>query len=228
MSPVSVERVLRVLQGAENDLFIVFSGRGMWRTTLDVLRANPAIPRREVVAGWMTRMYVHYALMGIRRQLSNNPEDVSLRRMLQLVVDNPHLFTRGAFVARHGYTDPYDIKFANDRFEQWGPNGSAHLVPSVVQADIDSLLVMAERVENFATKTVAHLDREYAYPEGIVDIDKITWNDIDAVMDEMESVLQKYYPLVAGTGINSATPVPVLGWERAYTVPWKPEGQRRT
>lgn len=222
--PGTLEGVRRILQGAENDLFPVFSARGMWRETLAILRANNNIPFKGGVVGCMALMYAHYALIGVRCQLSNNAEDVSLRRLLGLIFENPHLFTRAEFVARHPYTDPDDIAFAEGRFDVWGPNGAAHLDPSIVRADMDSLKAVAEHAGNFATKTVAHLDREYAYIEGILDIDKITWNDLDAAMDQIEALLLKYYPLVAGTSLASATPVPILGWERAYTVPWIPDG----
>lgn len=224
MSPIHIEQVLRILQGAENDLFPVFSARAMWRETLAIVKANDNIPFKGGVVGWMARMYAHYALIGVRRQLSNNPTDVSLRRVLELVFENAPLFTRAEFVAGHHYTDPDDIAFANGRFDEWGPDGAAHLDPSLVRADIDSLKAVAEHAANFATKTVAHLDREYAYPEGIVDIDKITWNDIDDAMDQIEVLLLKYYPLVHGSSLSSATPVPILGWQRAYTVPWIPAG----
>jgi len=73
--------------------------RYIYRTVIDIVKSNPNIQTDDTFYGWMTTNYVASQVIGIRRQLDNRADSVSLARLLQEVIKSPQVLSKERYLA---------------------------------------------------------------------------------------------------------------------------------
>jgi hypothetical protein len=216
-----LERWRRWLDGICNDICWIHTDRFYWREVSKMVQRNPEIPGPGPIMRWMLRLFVNNLAMGIRRQADHRDDVVTLGRLLRSIVDNPTCASRKQFIAR--YEDgPLEQEMANRHFDQFTDPGGDHVAVRVVEADISRLETETARVIEYATKHGAHLDRKYAYPEGLQPSDFPNLDEMDKALDAVGELLKRYYLLLTSNCLLSPEPVPQFNWQQAFSVAWCP------
>ncbi len=89
------------------------------------------------------------------------------------------------------------------------------LLGTKVAADIHRLATVTASCERFADKRVAHHDRGKAPASP-------SYDELDAGLDELDTLFRKYYLLVTGKAMHSTTPFIAFNWQKAFEHAWKP------
>lgn len=77
-----------------NGIFRLFHDRGIWRTVLAMLDANPQVSRRGLGEYWLGSCYTDSMLIGIRRETGADNQSIGIRRSLNSLASNPRMATR--------------------------------------------------------------------------------------------------------------------------------------
>ena len=179
-----------------------------------IIKANPRIHQESSFYSWMSDVYVAAATMGVRRQVDNDSQSISLVRLLEEIKKNPEVLTRKWFVAL--YTDPGIRALIADRdFDRFAGTIGTHVDPSFVEADIVALKSKAKNLERYATKLVAHLDKK-----GPTTIP--TFHDLEECVDFMEELLKKYLLLLRADCYTQILPTWQYDWQAIFREPWIP------
>jgi hypothetical protein len=121
--------------------------------------------------------------------------------------------TRDRHVALYA-EDGMPADLANREFDRLSEPGAASLVKKHVQPDIDALRGAAADLERYATKRIAHFDKE---PPTVIP----KFSDLNAALDVFEKLVKRYRLLLRAIG-GEVLPVIVEPWERVLTEPWIP------
>lgn len=107
---------------------------------------------------------------------------------------------------------PADI--AEREFDCVAGPGSPHFERRQVQPDIDSLRDAADRLQQYASRRIAHLDREE--PKEIP-----TFSDLDAALDVFERLVKRCRLLLRKIA-GDVLPIIAYPCEAVLTEPWIP------
>jgi len=161
------------------------------RQYLEIVRLNKEIQSPPDFHEWTMRNYGSYIVMAIRRQLDNDSDVVSLRRLLSEMKRFPQVLSKQWFRSLYkSATETIHIpleSFADGDFEENAGN-MEHFDPSI-----------AHRTK---VKTI------------------ITFSEINKFLDEFESIVKKYVLLLTASGYSSLIPVPQYDWLTIFTKAW--------
>jgi hypothetical protein len=151
--------------------------------------------------------------MAVRRQLKVSKDAISLTRLMTEIADDPHLINRDYWI---GLFKGYPIEpLAGEMFDRTFGEGAKHLDPATVTDDLASLRVLAQGVETWGDKRVAHHD---AGPEPVTP----TFAELDQTLDAISELLKKYYAFVTADAIAYTTPTIQHNWKRVFDLAWAP------
>ena len=183
----------------------------------DIIRANPQLTNaRSHFFQWMGDVFVASAAVAVRRQTDNSDDSVCLRRLLREAREYPHIVTRAHYLSLCGASDD-EADFDNSSFDQWAGEAGGHLDTNLVEADLQSLLDVSERIRHYANKRVAHYDRRGVTP-GMMP----TFDDLDEAYRVIEGLTQKYHLILTGVWIGQLRPTIIYPWKDVFRVPWIP------
>jgi hypothetical protein len=162
---------------------------------LDRDSLNP--PPSQTWRAHYARLYVDGQSVAVRR-LTGGPaskKDACLYRILSILSDNANTITIDRIAQMHAYTatgstDPDVVKRHAGAIErEWG-NGTGALDTNRIRDDLATLRRDTESITTWATKTVAHLDRN---PPGTP-----TFGELDAAIADVTAIFRKYGRLLTG------------------------------
>jgi len=185
--------------------------RHVYRTVIDIVKANPSIQTDDTFYGWMTTNYVAGQVIGIRRQLDNRTDSVSLARLLREVIKNPQVLSRERYLAF--YKADFPDEYARRNFNNLAGGGHDHVNPESIASDLSLLKDKAEKIGKYASKKIAHLD-EAGYEE------LPTCDDLDNCLDYLEKLLKKYINLFTADSRIRILPTWQYDWTEIFQVPW--------
>jgi len=180
-------------------------------------------PRLQSLPGvfsrWMAANYVAAASLAVRRQIVRDTKSICFDQLLEEFGRSPSLFSRDNF--RSYYNPRLDLAPLADRmFDKFAGLGGDRLSREVIKADRTKLRKATEKAERFATKALAHLDKDPPGPT--------TFGDVDSALDTLEQLVEKYLQLF-GTSAK-LLPTIVVDWKGVFTEPWivkQPRAARR-
>jgi hypothetical protein len=179
----------------------------------EIVAANPRLHQPSYLYEYLEGTYAASAAAGIRRHArsDDHDRDASLIGLLYAIRAQPELLTRARHVRL--YQDvgaPADL--AEKEFDRLAGAGQPHLERRHIQPDVDALIEASEILERFATKRIAHLDKEppSAIPK---------FSDLDRAFDVFERIVKRYKLLLHGDG-GDIVPIIAEPWERVLTEPW--------
>jgi hypothetical protein len=195
-----------------NDMVHQAASRAVFRETMEIVRANPAIPKASDLFEFLEQWCVDSIVMGLRRQIKVDPDSVSLTGLLYDIALNSGLLSRVRFVALY---PSEKRRFADAAFDKHVGVGASHVNAAAVRADIEKVRRLAQRCEDYADRLVAHRDKR-----GVSAVP--TYKELNKAIDFAESLLKRYYFLLRADSLVSVEPRFPLPWKRVFTVAWAP------
>jgi AbiU2 len=168
--------------------------REVWQQVRDMLtREHERFEGDGTFLGPFTKMYVDSQAITVRRLADRSPDAVSFARLLNQIHDHPSVVSRERFVRTYrdvggsGWSDDY----GNEDYDRYAGRGRNELDRPWLDRDLQRLLKDAEKVVDYANRTVAHNDRR-AF-EG-----QVTFAELAQVVDDVRKLWNKYYLLLTG------------------------------
>ena len=174
---------------------------------------NPNIQKPNSFFQFIGQTYYDYGVIAVRRQIKFDCESISFIRLLQEIIENPHLVTREQFVNLYR-ADMKDE--ANQIFDQWFQEEcTGHIDPNMVQQDMDELKKHGGKLEEFADRRVAHHDRRS--PKTIP-----TYSELDVAIDCLKKLTRKYVLLFEARDLGDDLVARFIEdyWEEIFSQPW--------
>lgn len=181
---------------------------------LEIIKANKEVQTPPDFHAWTIRNYGSYVVMAIRRQLDNDSDVISLKRLLTELKESPQLLTKAWFRTLYTSTPnngPIPMEaFADGDFTRHAGN-MEYFDPTVAEADLTQLETLGKAITRYANKQIAHRTKVEA---------TLTFSEINKFLDEFESIVKKYIFLFTASGYSSLTPVFQYDWEVIFTKVW--------
>lgn len=215
-----IRRWKRWLKTINNDIVSLNHQRHIFREIAESFRTKLALQTDATVWNWLAGNYATTTAVGVRRQIDRRKDVISLERLLTEIAENPAVLTRSWFERQYVRGKPplqrasYQ-KMAERDFQRFAGRSAKQISARMVVADRAKLRKTAARLRHYVNKRVAHRARSgYRGPA--------TFADLNAAVDELASLLQKYSLLLNQAGMISVEPVIQGDWEAVLRVPWKP------
>ena len=167
----------------------------------------------------LTAGLISSAAVAVRRQTDNDDNSICLRRLLRETRDYAHIVTRSHYLALSAPAGSQEFltTLNNYTFDEWAGEGVDHPDPARVEADLQSLLNVSERIRHYVNKRVAHFDRNGVRPDMMP-----TFQDLDDASKVIESLTQKYHLIFTGVWIGQLRPTIIYPWTEVFSLPWIP------
>lgn len=169
----------------------------MYNEFCDIIKSNPSINKPNAFHDFIKLGYSSHVVLGVCRQVDKDKSALSLINLMEKIFDNPQKITKDWFVDQ--YKAPLDEAFGKRDFED--NFGKLDFVdPSIIYADIGSLIFYTKEIKKFRDKRIAHLDKNKKL------IFNINFNDINIAIKIIEKLSIKYYLLLHQGGYTTLTP----------------------
>jgi hypothetical protein len=194
----------------------------IWTEVQEVIKANPELHRPSEFYRWMRDMYVSGISMAIRRLTDDHTRSVSFFRFLKLVKGNPGLVSRRRYRKLFKDDDVFVEQLRELGLENDYPNddytrlvgGGKQPTPDQVQAELDEMRRLTEKIVALADTTVAHHDRERP-------AELPTFADVEVAIQLFERLLKRYRLLFDATSMSTDTTFQ-YDWKAIFRTPWIP------
>lgn len=159
---------------------------------------------------FVLRSDVTRAALGVRRHVKNDKKAVSLVRLMSQMATCAHAITV-EFYLQHFPAGAEGIEWQEASFQTLSADGTK-VSAQIIDADLAGLKQLAATIEGFADRKLAHLDKRGF--DG-----RFAWRDLDACIDDFNSVACKYLCFLTGTARTSLAPVLQYDQERIFKMP---------
>jgi hypothetical protein len=197
-----------------NETITLFSYRSFYRGVGEMTQNNQNIPPSsffDALGSW----YATTQSIAVRRQTDLDRQAVSVARLLSNMAANPTVMTRSRYTSMYDDEGHWQTR-ANGTYDKYAGEGAETIAPERYQADLDEFLKVAQPIKDYVDRMVAHNDQREL-------TDLPTFKDLNAAIDLLESLLNKYMVLLTATSVPSADPVHQADWKAAFRVPWLQE-----
>ena len=191
---------------------LVWSGN-LYKEMREIVAANPAINRGNKFYDWLTRNYVHTALMGLRRQLDRHRDAISLRKLLDDMQVNYSLLTREYHLSLY----LNDMRILGERtFDQLSGEGQDIYPQEKIEADLQRLEEIDALHKEFIDRRIAHYDK----------VNRLgtlpTFQELYDAVNDMEKTVIKYHLLLKAETVR-LLPITQYDWKVIFRSPWLTE-----
>ncbi len=203
----------RWVETVYSELVHLADNRQIFRDTQAVAKNNPVINKENAFWEFILTSYTTHASLAVRRQLDRDRRSVSLRLLLEDILEHPQALTRRrllCLLTRYGMPK----KYANDLIDRTKKMGRVHISPKAVRHDIICLKRTCGKIQRFVNKTAAHNSK---HPLRSLP----TFSDLDKAIDCIESIFKPYVFLVKRNGVRRFAPVHTEDWKWIFDVPWR-------
>ncbi|MEW5813745.1 MAG: hypothetical protein AB1925_30350 [Actinomycetota bacterium] len=163
------------------------------------------------------RMYIESQASAIRRLGDSDRRKLSLRRLIGQLEEHRTAFTRTVFVQRWmdraNQSGGVFESMAHADFDQFTDQpGDEDLSCQLLQRDRNQLSDITKEVVDYANAVVAHASAD---PSGAA----VTYAEFNAAIDLLGEMLKRYYLLINGGGLTTATPTIQGDWIDVFRRP---------
>lgn len=177
-----------------------------------IIHANHSLPPGNSFYEFLNHGYTALGVMGVRRQVKQQKDSISLASLLIDIQDNPQIISLQKFKSLYDESI-FDRELAESHFSGFKTPDADHVDPGMVTRDIASLRDSVKGCEDFADRKLAHSDPRTVAPHP-------TFNDLHACVDLIEELALKYRLILTAKGGNSLTPIILGNWKAIFKVPW--------
>jgi hypothetical protein len=163
--------------------------------------------------------YAQVGAAGIRRQLKDEQDSISLMRFLRIVKSHPGLVSQKHYVSLFDKSPEWLRATAKTTFDEYsGKRGRsrAYIRRALVSGDIRALRSPSfRRIEEWVDRYVAHID-----PRGMR-LPAPRWRELRACLKTLDRILGRYHLLLKG---HSGTLRPTIldDWTEVFAFAWAP------
>lgn len=197
------------LDKIENEVTRLVENRYIFWEVQKIIKNNPKIQKPSAFYEWLGNVYATSAVIGIRRQIDERKDVITLARLLHEIMDTPQVITRRRFISLYK-NFPQDI--AHKEFDRLAGRGG-YVDPAIVREDLRKLRDKSKELKKYANRRIAHFDRSaYRHP--------LTFREINQCLNFMEKLVIKYIRLFRAAGYESLVPVFTYDWKKIFKYPW--------
>ena len=183
----------------------------VYRDLQSMIDNNKDLQKPSLFYDFMFTSYAAWAVMAVRRIAKAQKDSISFIGLLEDMGENYQLLTRERFVSlyRPEMKDCAERDF--DRIS--GVEGSPYISPDMISVDIAELEAVAQTIEAYADKYVAHHDRRKLH-------NLPTWNDLGHCIKVVEKLALKYQFLFRAISYETLLPTIIDDWKEVFYIPW--------
>ena len=221
--PSLIERWVEMTARIEHEMVDLLWQREQIRGVAKMIDGNPRLLNSNKPFLWeVRRWYMVFAAMAVRRQTDQETNLVSLAQLLLEMQERPECITialmEEPFNAHYPtIADPaFKSALVDIPWKEWSiADGSFNV--QRVSNDLDTLVQTSKELYIFASATIAHTSQK-AIEKGT----KLTFDDMDKMIDLLEKLVLSYRGLLTGAGGWTLVPTPQYDWYEEFRFAWKP------
>lgn len=193
------------------DIVGLFYERTMYRQYWNIVVDAPDVVRSgPQFHSWVRHNYARAVALGLRRQVDQRRDVVSLRRLMIELAAASEGVTREWYVDMAG-PDEFLQKRARESFDRWGQD---HVERRTVRQDIDRLVEVTSPAVQWVDSTVAHLGANRKELEI-----SLKFTDLHEAVDVVVELYKSYSTLLTGA-YPAVEQLAVDPWEHIFEVAW--------
>ena len=178
-----------------------------------IIIENPRTQWPSVFSRYLGRIYLSYALSGLRRQMKPHKDSISFVGLLDEIAKNPEELSSNYYCSHRSESEaPQQLdrvgldyqQVIKAEFEQYADASGEHVYPQMVKDDLDKLKKAAKACEDFADKRIVHQDNRD--PKG-----DPTFDQLDNCIKLLDQTYVKYHLLFYAEGMNTLMPTRQFG-----------------
>jgi len=205
----------RWIEEIHKEIKDLLEDRLIFRGVREMIKNNPKIHKQSAFYDFLGRAYGTLALMAIRRQIKTGNKSISFAKLLEEICEDPEILSKEQFV--NLYKGSGAENAASKDFDDLVGKGRSYINPNKVCSDLDELGQKTKKVEKIVDKRLAHRD------EGAININNITFKEIDECIDFLEDLLKNYYYLILAVDKKRILPeFPPDEWKAIFRERWLP------
>jgi len=184
----------------------------VFKDVINIIQNNPKLNSQNIFYDYLFSSYASLILSGIRRQIKEDKDSISLLRFLNEIIESPQIISQEFFINNYKNTGIEEISAIND-FNQFAGEIKSYVDNSKISNDVKLLMEKAKILELYADKIIAHCDS--SPPKNIP-----KFEEIDIFLMFLEDLLKKYFLLLRGTCIVKIEPTFQYDWKNIFNIPW--------
>lgn len=189
-----------------------------------IIKNNPKIDKPNLFYDFIKIGYISHVVLGICRQIDKDEHSLSLVNFLNKVFDNCEKIRKDWFVKQYEKSgldkifgrSGYGKHIAERDFKKHF--GELDFIdPSMVCADIGSLIFYSKEIKKYRNKRIAHFDKDKK-GKVVFNLDFKTLNKSIKVIEELT---KKYYLLLHQSWFQTLLPVDnTENYKKIFHTPW--------
>ncbi|MDB5189997.1 MAG: methylase [Parcubacteria group bacterium] len=200
------------LEGITNNVIDMVESHFLFVRTMEVATANLDLGEGGFFWDHLKKNYASAMVLGIARQVDDRKEVESLHKFLKDLKKNHKIITKDWYASEYEKSPALGKEFGEIAFEKDFGSGES-LDETIVQTDIDALVLTTSKIEDFRHKRVAHKNKDKTL------IFDVSFDDLTHALEELERIVKKYQVLINQSGME-LMPAIQYDWEKVYRVPW--------
>jgi hypothetical protein len=203
------ERWVEQFERIENQTYTLFLYREYWQGLAEITQ-NADLPPSgifDAFGAW----YATTQATSVRRQVDRRRRTVSFWRLLDEMARHPEVMTRERHV-QIWTGDRAFLQEAHRNYDRFAGVGSDRISSERTIEDRDRLDSLATPVVDYVNVAIAHTAE--------VEDKVATFAELNAAIEGIGELLQKYSSLLRAASLPILTPVHQYDWKAPFRVPW--------
>jgi hypothetical protein len=145
------------LDRIDDDITGLWLNRDVWRTVVDIVRKNPAVPKSHFFQ-YFVDSYITTQAVGVRRQADSAKEVISMARLLDNISKHPQALSRPRFLSSYEKESVAQWVGGQEWDRVFAGHTKDYVDPGILNADLRELEVASAPIKAFVDQAVAHHD----------------------------------------------------------------------
>jgi hypothetical protein len=210
---MKLQKWIKWLKLINEEITQLVIARNIFWSVQEMIKKNKDIQKPSSFYEYLAYTYIAFIVMGIRRQIKNDYQSISLVRLLSEIAEQPQIISRKYFKSLYQVSA---VEFlADNDFNQFCINsGDEFISREMVINDICHLREVARVLEVFADKMIAHLDKKK--PKVIP-----SFQNVDETIEFLDKLYIKYHLMFHAESMETLMPVYQYDWKQIFDFPWR-------
>jgi hypothetical protein len=211
MNRQKLDKWLSQFKQVKSEIQHLCLARQVFLETQEIIKGNEDIHLPSAFYGFLSSSYASYAVISVRRLVRNHKDSISFTGLLKDIADNANMITVEWYESLYEGSVAYHM--ARRDFEQFSNKDNKFLCTEMVLRDLSSMKSSASKIEDYADKVVAHLDKRE--PAEIP-----TFDELHSFIDYLDKLACKYQLLLTASCSSSMNPTIQENWKKIFEYPW--------
>jgi hypothetical protein len=191
------------------DIQNVLTNHHIYLEVQEIINKNPKIQIGSAFYELMADVYHESMVMGIRRQLDNRKDSISLKRLLDEIIQNTEILSRNHYVKLYKILPSH---IAHRDFDNLAGEGREYFEPIIAKEDLRLLELKAKNLKTFGNKKIAHMDKS--------ELNELpTYGELNDCIEYLKVLIEKYLRIFRA-GSYEIIPAFQYDWKEIFKYPW--------